>query len=120
MTLVISKENAEAAIKKARELRQSGFDWKHISQELGISTDWLRRRLDPPYALRVREYDRVRLFHTRRGRPKKCQWGSVAREVRIDGAARLAEIPPDTRDITGRAFGDPLPGRSALCRRASE
>lgn len=33
-----------------------------------------------------------------------------------DVAARLAEIPPDTRSLTGRMFGDPLPGRSALAR----
>lgn len=29
-------------------------------------------------------------------------------------AARLAEIPADTRTLTQRTFGDPLPGRSAL------
>ena len=27
---------------------------------------------------------------------------------------RQAEIPPDTRSVTGRLAGDPLPGRSAL------
>lgn len=32
-------------------------------------------------------------------------------------AARLAEIPADTRSLTARIFGDPLPGRSALDRR---
>jgi hypothetical protein len=33
--------------------------------------------------------------------------------------ARLAEIPQfDTRDLTARFFGDPLPGRSALDRRS--
>ena len=31
-----------------------------------------------------------------------------------DLAARLAEIPADTRSFTARTFGDPLPGRSAL------
>lgn len=31
-------------------------------------------------------------------------------------AARLAEIPADTRNLTGWMFGDPLPGRSALDR----
>lgn len=29
-------------------------------------------------------------------------------------AARIAEVPMDTRDTTARTFGDPLPGRSAL------
>ena len=36
-----------------------------------------------------------------------------------DVAARLAEIPPDTRDLTAQVFGDPLPGRSALDRRTA-
>lgn len=31
-----------------------------------------------------------------------------------DLAARLAEIPPDTRDLTARIFGDPIPGRREL------
>lgn len=30
---------------------------------------------------------------------------------------RLAEIPADTRNLTARICGDPLPGRSALDRR---
>lgn len=30
---------------------------------------------------------------------------------------RLSEIPADTRDLTGRIFGDPLPGRDALSKR---
>lgn len=33
-------------------------------------------------------------------------------------AERLAAIPADTRDLTARFFGDPLPGRSALDRMA--
>lgn len=31
--------------------------------------------------------------------------------------ARYREIPEDTRDLTGRILGDPLPGRSALARK---
>lgn len=34
--------------------------------------------------------------------------------------ARIAEIPQDTRDLTARICGDPLRGRSALDRRASD
>lgn len=37
--------------------------------------------------------------------------------TKIDWAARLAEIPRDTRSLTARIFGDPLPGRSAFDRR---
>jgi hypothetical protein len=36
-----------------------------------------------------------------------------------DIAARLSEIPADTRNLTQRINGDPLPGRSALDRRNS-
>jgi hypothetical protein len=32
-------------------------------------------------------------------------------------AARLAEIPADTRNLTQRLMGDPLAGRDALSRR---
>jgi hypothetical protein len=35
-----------------------------------------------------------------------------------DIEARLAEIPADTRSLTARLFGDPLPERSALFQRA--
>lgn len=31
--------------------------------------------------------------------------------------ARYREVPEDTRDLTGRIFGDPLPGRSELARK---
>lgn len=35
-----------------------------------------------------------------------------------DVTARFAEMPKeDTRDLTGRTFDDPLPGRSALDKR---
>lgn len=41
--------------------------------------------------------------------------------LRVDEIeARLSEIPDDTRDLTGRVFGDPLPQRSALFQRAAQ
>lgn len=33
---------------------------------------------------------------------------------------RLCEVPDDTRSLTARICGDPLPGRSVLDRRAPE
>jgi len=39
--------------------------------------------------------------------------------ARVDAdtiSARLAEIPPDTRTLTARLCGDPLPGRDALSK----
>lgn len=35
-------------------------------------------------------------------------------KIRRDAMRLMAQIPDDTRDLTGRIFGDPLPGRSAL------
>lgn len=37
--------------------------------------------------------------------------------VQQDAYRLMAMIPPDTRSITGRVFGDPLPGRRALDKR---
>lgn len=43
--------------------------------------------------------------------------GYVTRVHTDDWLARLAEIPPDNRDLTARAFGDPVFERSALALR---
>ena len=40
-------------------------------------------------------------------------WLRVSNDERV---RRLAAVPPDTRSLTGRVCGDPLPGRSALDR----
>ena len=39
-----------------------------------------------------------------------------AKPAEEDFKRLIAQIPRDTRDITGRMLGDPLPGRSALDR----
>ena len=41
------------------------------------------------------------------------------REAYFAALEQLKRIPPDTRDLTGRLMGDPLPGRSALDRSQS-
>jgi hypothetical protein len=41
---------------------------------------------------------------------------AVGEAKRHEYEARFGEIPEDTRDLTGRLLGDPLPGRSALAR----
>jgi hypothetical protein len=42
---------------------------------------------------------------------------AVGEAKRHEYETRYREIPEDTRDLTGRIFGDPLPGRSALTRK---
>jgi hypothetical protein len=44
---------------------------------------------------------------------------AVGEAKRHEYEARYHEIPEDTRDLTGRILGDPLPGRSALARKRS-
>lgn len=39
--------------------------------------------------------------------------------VRADAERLMAQIPADTRTVTARLFGDPLPGRSALDQRGA-
>lgn len=41
---------------------------------------------------------------------------AVGEAKRQEYEARYREIPEDTRDLTGRLLGDPLPARSALAR----
>src|SRR5215207_5277888 len=42
-----------------------------------------------------------------------------SKAVKLDAARLMALIPDDTRSLTSRVCGDPLPGRSALDMRAS-
>ena len=50
-------------------------------------------------------------------RPKFTPKKKFSLKVAADEIAqRLADIPDDTRSMTGQMFGDPLPGRSALDR----
>jgi hypothetical protein len=41
----------------------------------------------------------------------------IATKVEADWLRHLADMPDDTRGLTERVCGDPLPGRSALDRR---
>lgn len=40
--------------------------------------------------------------------------------VRVRPAHHRTVVGPDTRDLTGRIMGDPLPGRSALDLRSTQ
>lgn len=99
----------------ARVLRAKGWAWRKIARQLGISVERLRTAIEPGFG--KRRYQRQKRLampghaHVRPGRrPTKPKAADVA--------ARLAEIPDDERGLTQRLLGDPLPGRSALDRRA--
>lgn len=96
----------------AIQLRDKGVSYREIGRRLGFSGDSIHRAIDPEFA----EHKKTTCNRARRRRreaePKLARYAHIAEkdEIRADAAARLAEIPPDTRDLTGIMFGDPIPG----------
>ena len=78
-------------IEQAQTMRRNEMPWAHIAKHFGVTPDTVRRVLDP-------------------------EWAARRRAGITDGERLLREVPADTRDLTARALGDPLPGRSALDR----
>ena len=99
---------------KVLRQRERGRPWEVIARELGITAHMLRRQVDPEY---VRLND-LRL-QRQRERYRKVQSGELRRAPDDADAIRLPD-EPDTRDLTGRLCGDPLPGRSALAQRQAK
>lgn len=117
--LSISEEEAKAKLAHARQLVTEGRNWKVIARLVGISEDWLKRRLVPGYA-------EARAASARRHRERgpaptdKIRHRNETGRVSLEEAeAARAAVPDDTRNYTSRFFGDPLPGRSALDRRGA-
>ncbi len=111
------KKNREQFKARAKSLQSSGFTVTEIASELGIHRQTARFLIDEEaYQISLkkgREYNvgaRIRIKEAT----------STNAESRIKPevfAARIAEIPADTRSKTGIIMGDPLPARSALAMR---
>lgn len=97
-----------------RKLRAEGKRWSDIERITGVKYEKARRLADPDYAARRRaEHRAIQFAKGRVKKPRGANEGSA--EEKLERVKRLrATIPPDTRDLTGKIFGDPLPGRSAL------
>jgi hypothetical protein len=99
----------EDQIKRAREMRRppNPMTYKAIAAVFGVHLSTARRHVLEGEPQRRRERER----EARREREKRviCS-AAIERDARV----LLAQIPEDTRDLTAVAFGDPLPGRSAL------
>lgn len=114
----LTPEEQEEALDRCQDaigaMPMNAVNWNQMAREAGgVHPDVLRRRLDAEWAAEERERAR------RRGRKRPPPAGVYVQsrvKLEADAAARLAEIPDDTRSITGRMFGDPLPQRSALGR----
>ena len=77
-----------------------------IAKRLGIDRDTARRWIDPDY----RERRNRQVAETRSHGGTGPKWDRNMKALRADVAARRAEVPPDTRGLTARLFGDPIPG----------
>lgn len=96
---------------EAARLRSSGLSYHEIAKAVGFTGDTVKRALDPQYAARRREQiNLARQFRDGGGGRLTDHVQAADRSaVKADAAARLAEIPPDTRDFTAVFMGDPIP-----------
>jgi hypothetical protein len=99
-------------------MRAAGKKWVEIQRYFGVSY-FVIRRLDHDWAAKTqRRVDEARRRFGGGARSLNPRNSELVKNKpsAIDVAARLAEIPVDTRELTGVLMGDPLPGRSALDR----
>jgi hypothetical protein len=102
----IGDRDEKEVLDKARSLRHHGHDWKTVCIELDIGYDWLRTRIDPDYC-EYRKKKRRRELHITTS-------ASGSHMSQAEYLQRRRSVPKDTRNLTQRLMGDPLPGRSAL------
>ncbi len=94
---------SDAERTRVRELHAQSVPLNRIAADFGCDRETVKRIVDPHFGER------------RRAQIARNKLGGGARDLRIDDWRELAAtIPADTRSLTGRIFGDPLPGRSAL------
>ena len=102
------KFDMEAAVR----LKSEGHCIKHIARMLGVCPSIAYKHMNPNVKAKMNKDRREKYLGAR------IKWMfPIDRSAREDAVALIAEIPSDTRNLTGRMFGDPLPGRSALDRR---
>lgn len=102
----------EEQFARATQMRAEGMAIFAIAHALGVPDDRVRKTLNPEYAARVRA-EKARQHYRNRSR-LDAGIETIDREARKDAARLRQQIPPDTRGLTARIAGDPLPGRSAL------
>ncbi len=104
---------------EARELLAKGTPYNQIAKIYGSSWSAVRCWLDPEFAAkrRVQRNTAKRISRSRAG--KAASINNYRSPPSSDISLRLAEIPPDTRSMTQRLMGDPLPQRSALAKRGT-
>jgi transposase-like protein len=96
----------EAVIERARAVRLAGATWGAVGRAVGIDPDVIRWRIDGAFRAH------------KSGKPASHVSPMVySKFSQADIDRLLRTVPRDTRSMSARAFGDPLPGRSALDRK---
>ncbi len=92
----------------------------------GRSMTWITKNMPEVRAFQIRKliYPEAAALHLEQRRSKRISREDMStiridRSSREDAARLMKQIPPDTRDLTARLCGDPLPTRSALDTRGS-
>ncbi len=113
----------EGEIATCKSMREDGATWNQIAREVGCDPQTVKYALDPDYANSRREQVNANRRRAR-GEDQKVQPETQRRpDVRVpveDWNQRIAEIPDDRRDLTGKMLGDPLFERSALAMRSGQ
>jgi hypothetical protein len=105
---------------EVRLLHKEGWNYSRIAEKIGVRRETVMRLLDDEYADRRRRQINEARHRREIGTPNAIgRPAATPLTTRVDGAARLAEVPRDTRDLTARLCGDPLPGRDALSKARS-
>jgi hypothetical protein len=99
---------------RARDLVAKGLNWTRASELCGVSVEILRRQFDVGYIEKRRSQRRER--HRPIGKVIHHSEFMTA-EAKADAERLMDEIPRDTRDLTARLMGDPLPGRRSIDRK---
>lgn len=118
----LSKEEKAQRIDRARPFVGT-MSLNALSLEFGIPDKALRVAFVPGYAERQRKQKREYRRDNDHQRPSRAagkRWWAMTGQSKPDKdevAARLADIPEDTRTPGQRLMGDPVPERSALFRK---
>ena len=108
-----SNRLTDQQIATAKRLRALGWSYARIAANIGCHPESLRRHCAEGFK------EKPSRRAERAPTPFRRSFATQHSATREAIEARLAEIPEDARDLTGRICGDPLPGRSALDRRGA-
>lgn len=101
-----AKRLSEAQKEQIKREKEAGASYTELSAKYGIHPSTVRRVVDPNYLQyehekKARERAELREVNT-------CHEVTPI-HIKRDAERRMAEIPPDTRDLTAYLMGDPIP-----------